>query len=258
MISAIAVERDRKSGRASDLKSSLQDVFAQKASATVSGRAGPLARYIKHCISRQEQPFPVVEAGVYAFSQDYAAREAPTFARSFLSSLAFAKYTVSLKVPDEIFSPRVRGLSSKLYLDKRKTQQKPPLKVDHVRKLEAIATGSIVMEPPDRVAAGFFLWALFARARFSDAQAAGALQCDLSETSDGTVGYLESTRGCHREEQDFVFARKESQIFAHVCADPGLGVCPGLSSASSMGHLEAVAGLSCQALCQEGGGKRHP
>ncbi|CAE7571459.1 unnamed protein product, partial [Symbiodinium sp. KB8] len=73
----------------------------------------------------------------------------PTFARSFLSSLAFAKYTVSLKVPDEIFSP----------------------KVDHVRKLEAIATGSIEMEPPDR--------------------AAGALQCDLSETSDGTVGYLE-------------------------------------------------------------------
>ncbi|CAE7665449.1 unnamed protein product, partial [Symbiodinium microadriaticum] len=85
--------------------------------------------------------------------------------------------------------------------------------VDHVRKLEAIATGSIEMEPPDRVAAGFFLWALFARARFSDAQAAGALQCDLSETSDGTVGYL--------EEQDFIFARKESQISAHVCTDRG-------------------------------------
>ena len=116
-------------------------------------------------------------------------------------------------MPDEIFSPKVRGLSSKLYLEKRKTQQKPPLKVDHVRKLEAIATGSIEMEPPDRVAAGFFLWALFARARFSDAQAAGALQCDLSETSDGTVGYL--------EEQDFIFARKESQISAHVCTDRG-------------------------------------
>ena len=64
-------------GRASDLKASLQDVFAQKASATVSGRAGPLARYIKHCISCQEQPFPVVEAGVCAFLQDYAAGEAP-------------------------------------------------------------------------------------------------------------------------------------------------------------------------------------
>ena len=203
---AIAVERDRQSGRASDLKASLQDVFAQKASATVSGRAGPLARYIKHCISRQEQPFPVVEAGVYAFLQDYAAREAPTCARSFLSSLAFAKYTVSLKVQDEIFSPRVRGLSSKLYLDKRKTQQKPPLKVDHVRKLEAIATGSIPMEPPDRVAAGFFLWALFARARFSDAQAAGALQCDLSETSDGTVGYLEAA--IERSKTSFSLERK--------------------------------------------------
>ena len=203
---AVAVERDRQSGRASDLKASLQDVFAQKASATVSGRAGPLARYIKHRISCQEQPFPVAEAGVYAFLQDYASGEAPTFARSFLSSLAFAKYTVSLKVPDEIFSPRVRGLSSKLYLDKRKTQQKPPLKVDHVRKLEAIATGSIEMSPPDRVAAGFFLWALFARARFSDAQAAGALQCDLSETADGTVGYLEAA--IERSKTSFSLERK--------------------------------------------------
>ncbi|CAE7541257.1 unnamed protein product [Symbiodinium sp. CCMP2592] len=188
----LSIQLDKENGRNADLKSSLQDVFSQKASVTISGRAGPLARYVKHCRGRQVKPFPVTEAGVYAFLQDYASHEAPTFARSFLSSLAFAKFTVSLKVSDEIFIPRVRGLSSKLYLEKRKTRQKPALKVDHVRKLEAIASGSIALEPPDRVASGFFVWTLYARARYSDAQAAGAMTCDLSDTPDGTVGYLEA------------------------------------------------------------------
>ena len=203
---SLAVELDQLRGRPSDLKASLQDVFSQKSSATVSGRAGPLARYVKHCISCGIPPFPVSETGIYAFLQDYASHEAPTFARSFLSSLAFAKYTVSLQVGDEVFSPRVRGLSSKLYLDKRKTRQRPPLKVEHVRKLEAIATGSIQMEPADRVAAGFFLWALYARARYSDAQAAGALFCDLSNTEDGVVGYLEAP--VERSKTSFSLERK--------------------------------------------------
>ncbi|CAE7838449.1 unnamed protein product [Symbiodinium sp. CCMP2592] len=203
---SLSIRLDKENGRDSDLKSSLQDVFSQKASVTISGRAGPLARYIKHCRSCQVIPFPVTEAGIYAFLQDYASHEAPTFARSFLSSLAFAKFTVSLKVSDEVFSPRVRGLSSKLYLEKRKTRQKPSLKVDHVRKLEAIASGSIVLEPSDRVAAGFFVWTLYARARYSDAQAAGAMTCDLSDTPDGTVGYLESA--VERSKTSFSLERK--------------------------------------------------
>ncbi|CAE7417337.1 unnamed protein product [Symbiodinium sp. CCMP2592] len=220
---SLSIRLDKENGRDSDLKSSLQDVFSQKASVTISGRAGPLARYIKHCRSCQVVPFPVTEAGIYAFLQDYASHEAPTFARSFLSSLAFAKFTVSLKVSDEVFSPRVRGLSSKLYLEKRKTRQKPSLKVDHVRKLEAIASGSIVLEPSDRVAAGFFVWTLYARARYSDAQAAGAMTCDLSDTPDGTVGYLESA--VERSKTSFSLERKVRYL--HMFAPiQGIGEVP--------------------------------
>ncbi|CAE7763142.1 unnamed protein product [Symbiodinium sp. CCMP2592] len=220
---SLSIRLDKENGRDSDLKSSLQDVFSQKASVTISGRAGPLARYIKHCRSCQVIPFPVTEAGIYAFLQDYASHEAPTFARSFLSSLAFAKFTVSLKVSDEVFSPRVRGLSSKLYLEKRKTRQKPSLKVDHVRKLEAIASGSIVLEPSDRVAAGFFVWTLYARARYSDAQAAGAMTCDLSDTPDGTVGYLESA--VERSKTSFSLERKVRYL--HMFAPiQGIGEAP--------------------------------
>ncbi|CAE7389065.1 unnamed protein product [Symbiodinium sp. CCMP2592] len=204
----LSIRLDRENGRDSDLKTSLQDVFSQKASVTISGRAGPLARYVKHCRGHQVDPFPVTEAGVYAFLQDYASHEAPTFARSFLSSLAFAKFTVSLKVSDEVFSPRVRGLSSKLYLDKRQTRQKPALKVDHVRKLEAIASGSINLEPADRVAAGFFVWTLYARE---------------SDTPDGVVGYLEAA--VERSKTSFSLERKVRYL--HMFAPiQGIGEVP--------------------------------
>ncbi|CAE7218164.1 unnamed protein product [Symbiodinium sp. CCMP2592] len=200
---SLSIRLDKENGRDSDLKSSLQDVFSQKASVTISGRAGPLARYIKHCRSCQVIPFPVTEAGIYAFLQDYASHEAPTFARSFLSSLAFAKFTVSLKVSDEVFSPRVRG----------------PWAVVEA----AIASGSIVLEPSDRVAAGFFVWTLYARARYSDAQAAGAMTCDLSDTPDGTVGYLESA--VERSKTSFSLERKVRYL--HMFAPiQGIGEVP--------------------------------
>ena len=97
--------------------------------------------------------------------------------------------------------------------DPGKTRQKPALKVDHVRKLESIAAGSLELEPPDRVAAGFFLWALYARARFSHAHAAGAVLCDLRETLDGTVGYLEAA--IERSKTSISLERK-GELPAHV------------------------------------------
>ena len=45
---------------------------------------------------------------------------------------------------------------------------------------------------PDRVAAGFFLWLIAARARFSDGQNSGVLTLDTCETADGVNGYLEA------------------------------------------------------------------
>ena len=228
-----SVEQDKQLGRAADLRASLLDVFSQKASSTMSGRVGPLARYIKRCLSRQEEPFPMSEAKAYAFLQDYAVHEAPTFARSFLSSLAFAKYTVGLRMSDEVFSPRVKGLSAKLYLDKRKTRQRPPLTVEQVKKLEDIASGASGFGDADRVAAGFFLWALYARARYSDAQGAGSLICDLADTPDGRVGYIEAA--VERSKTSFSLERKVRHL--HMFA-PIEGVGETAWGESWFRHLE--------------------
>jgi len=63
--------------------------------------------------------------------------------------------------------------------------------VAHVKILENIMQGIPDMKLQDRVAAGFFsnfLWMIYARARFSDAQAASA-----TDGPDGFIFQLRST-----------------------------------------------------------------
>ncbi len=70
--------------------------------------------------------------------------------------------------------------------------QKAPLTVAQVKILESIASNRSKRKLPDRVAAGFFLWLIAARARFSDGQNSGILTLDTCETADGVNGYLEA------------------------------------------------------------------
>ena len=74
-------------------------------------------------------------------------------------------------------SVRVQGVAKACYLDKRKLVQKPPLLVSHVQALEDIVFGvsKAKFSDYDRVCAGFFCFAAYARARYSDAQASASL-----------------------------------------------------------------------------------
>ena len=65
--------------------------------------------------------------------------------------------------------------------------------VQHVKALEGILFGEGGLPPCDQYAAGCFLFALYARARFSDMQASGDLVSDVVDTSDGPIGYLEAS-----------------------------------------------------------------
>ena len=70
--------------------------------------------------------------------------------------------------------------------------QNPPIKVAHVEILEGILQGDPNLKPHDKVAAGFFLWMVYARARFSDAQASSTIVKDTIETELGRDGFLEA------------------------------------------------------------------
>ncbi|CAE7265821.1 unnamed protein product, partial [Symbiodinium sp. CCMP2456] len=76
----------------------------------------------------------------------------------------------------------------------RRLVQRPPLTVELVQALEDIVLGvsRVKFNDYDRVCAGFFCFAVYARARYSDAQASAALQLDILE-ADGCHGFLEAS-----------------------------------------------------------------
>ena len=181
------------SGGVADLQVVLRDVFALKASSTLHNRVGPVLRYIKQCQDTGVAPFPLREAVLYEFLKGYGSKQAPTFGKSFLGSIAFLQHVLEAKLESPVFSTRVSGAASLMFLEKRKLQQKPPLTVQHVKALEGILFGEGGLPPCDQYAAGCFLFALYSRARFSDMQASGSLVSDVVETKDGPHGYLEAS-----------------------------------------------------------------
>ena len=91
--------------------------------------------------------------------------------KSAISAFAFAKFVLGMEGAEVIYlSGRVTGLAAKLFLTKAKLRQRNPLRVRDVKLLERICVGLEGKSKPDRVASGFFLFLVMARARYSDGQ----------------------------------------------------------------------------------------
>ena len=137
----------------------------------------------------------------------WGARSAPTFPRSFCCALAFIGHVLGCPSALEcVASRRIIGHAAKCYKEKRMLIQKPPIKVEHVKILEMILQGVPVLKSHDRVAAGFFLWMIYARARFSDAQAASTIVKDVIDTDHGQDGFVEAL--VHRSKTSITLERK--------------------------------------------------
>ena len=125
--------------------------------------------------------FPVREETVYMFLKSNP-QLAPTFPKSLVTSIAFAKYILGLAGCDEVLSSgRIRGAVAIHFTNKRKLTQRPPLTVEQIRSLEFLVV--------DMIAAGFFLLLIFGRLRVSDAQSISEMHLDKAPDADW--GYLE-------------------------------------------------------------------
>ena len=170
------------------LAQSVQDALGIKATSTLHARANPLIRYAAFLKGMGVPAFPVREEAVYMFLKSNP-QLAPTFPKSLMTSIAFAKYVLGLTGCDEALSSgRIRGVVAVRFTIKRKLTQRPPLTVDQIRSLEftVIDKNKSAM---DRIAAGFFLLLIFGRLRFSDAQSISEMRLDKVPGSDH--GYLE-------------------------------------------------------------------
>ena len=185
----------------------LEDVLAAKATSTLHARADAVVRFIAWCKIAGHVPIPFSEAVVYAFINDEGSRSAPTFPRSFCCALAFVGHVIGCpSALGCVDSKRVIGHAAKCYKEKRMLKQKPPIKVEHVRILENILQGKPKLKTQDKVAAGFFLWMIYARARFSDAQAASTIVEDVVNKGSGPFGFIEAQ--VHRSKTSVSLERK--------------------------------------------------
>ena len=120
------------------LVDSIKDSLVSKASSTLHARVNPLYRFVVFCKQHSLKPWPIRESAVYDFLKsdlDFA----PTFPRSFLNSISFARHVLGLKGDvDKILSGRTKGVSEEWFMKKRKLVQKPPLSVEQLKHLERI------------------------------------------------------------------------------------------------------------------------
>ena len=153
------------------LADSVVDCLAIKATSTLHARANALIRYMAWARSKVSVIFPPVEAAVYAYFEDNQAKMGATSFKSAISAFAFAKFVLGMEGAEVIYlSGRVTGLAAKLFLTKAKLRQRNPLRVRDVKLLERICVGLEGKSKPRRVASGFFLFLVMARARYSDGQ----------------------------------------------------------------------------------------
>ena len=171
----------------------LRNVFATKSSATLHSRAGPILRYLKFCGVKQLQPFPVLEENIYSYMQYEEKNAAPTYLRSFLSSVGFSVHVLGLVSAKHVIdSGRIKGLAAKCFLQKRKTEPRLPLTVSELQTLEDVVLGHRNKSIVDRHVAGCFLFMVFARARFSDMMNVGKLSFEIVKEGSDYKGYIET------------------------------------------------------------------
>ena len=169
------------------LNESIKDALGVKATSTLHGRANPLVRYVQFAKVNNFEPFPIKEHEVYRFLKD--SDTAPTFPRSFVTSVSFAKHVLGLLQTDEVLgSCRVKGYMAIHFARKRKLVQRPPLTVKQIEHLE-LCVKDCNRTMYDRTAAGFFLLLVFGRLRFSDGQAISSMELEVPVRS--SHGYLE-------------------------------------------------------------------
>ena len=171
------------------LAESVKDALATKASSTLHSRANPMFRFLAFCKEHGLIAFPILEANVYMFlkHQDFA----PTFPRSFLISVAFSFHVLGLRGDRGALTGRTKGVAHEWFLKKRKLLQRPPLSVNQVIVLEKIVMDES-RHVTDRIAAGFFAFVLYSRARYSDALHVETLKSDIIERDHRIYGFLEA------------------------------------------------------------------
>ena len=170
---------------------------------TVAKRAASLVNFcIWHkAFFYQKPPFPLDSEDVaeYVWERHQDGVPYSTLA-SFLESLNFATYVLGLplKRPETpIVSAFTRGVLEKAATKRPARKQARPLKVAEVIGLEDLLNNEN-LDVYDRYAAGAFLFAIYARCRWSDLRSIHDCELDINSSQDKLVGFISFSTFSHK------------------------------------------------------------
>jgi len=157
---------------------SLKAVFGVKSPTTLLKRAASLRQYVtwfqRKCVLSDTFvcPLPLTEQDVWSYFLHLRclrrdASKGFTVSATFLETVRFCKFVLGLyHCEDVLESKRLTGFAAVEKREKGPLRQAPSLEVEHLLRLhQVLENGSNVV---DRIGAGAFLCAIYARARWSD------------------------------------------------------------------------------------------
>ena len=161
-----------------DADATLQSVFGVKSPTTLLKRAASLNQYMRwyarrpSCTPQSKAPLPLRETEVWDYFlhlRDSRAinNKGFTISATFLETVRFCKHVLGMDSCDVILaSRRLVGFAAVEKQYKGPTKQAPPMEAEHLLALHDILEHG--ENQTDRIGAGCFLVATYARARWSD------------------------------------------------------------------------------------------
>ena len=164
------------------IRTSFSDCVAGKAPGTIAKRVADYHRFARWAVETGRcGPMQLTEPILYEYAQHMKTSGASaTSLQSFLKAIGFFEHHIGFADCDVAFaiSGRVSGVSKTMLATKRELQQAPPMTADDVYKLEKhVCTAN----DKDACIGGFFLFTLYASARFADAARATSVRLDMAD-----------------------------------------------------------------------------
>eukprot|EP00971_Amphidinium_carterae_P342497 6481826-Amphidinium_carterae.1 len=159
----------------------ISDVMAMKATATLIKRRGSLM-----ALERWGCPlvFPIDEQTLYRYVKHLESEGSASSAQSFIEAVRF---TCGMLGTDINVSTRIRGCAAKQLRTAGAVRQRSPLTVVQVAAVEKLVC--CMMHSPMQVFAGYFLFVLHSRCRFTDAM---NVRCEPVVDTTGGISFVEA------------------------------------------------------------------
>ena len=176
----------------------IRDCFGNRSPSTACKRGQDLARYISWLHKQRRSWWPLKEADILDYL-DESKKEGRSKSRGkeIASAIRFFKYIMGANVDLEaVLTSLVVGKSNRLASGKCLRKQAPALSVAEVEDLErrVLETKS----PLECYYCGRFLFALFARCRWSDLACLDSLEFDFRVFETGIYGFIEGRTRVHK------------------------------------------------------------